>query len=179
MAKKDEAKLRRRRFPFRLRLLTLLILAGMLPIALAILYQMIFNVGDGALLPVAIALGVAALAVMCYIDGLKVDNPRKHWRRVLQDPESLNSLDNAPKNSLDSAISPEKRVAQLEEDLARTRLLVQTLTEACLRKEVFTYEELRTTLYGIDKMDGVVDGKLAPSVVRPKRKPNSVPDVSV
>ena len=94
----------------------------------------------------------------------------------MQDPQALDSLGKVPKHSLDSAISPEKRVAQLEEDLARTRLLVQTLTEACLQKEVFTYEELRTTLYGIDKMDGVVDGKLAPSVVRPKSMAHRVAD---
>jgi len=60
------------------------------------------------------------------------------------------------------------RVAQLEDDLARALLLIHTLTEACLRKGVFTRAEIAQTAAEVDLLDGVADGKLDPAVVRPR-----------
>jgi hypothetical protein len=56
---------------------------------------------------------------------------------------------------------------QLEEDLARAVLLIHTLTEACIRKGVFTREEVAQVSREIDLFDGVADGRLDPTVVRP------------
>ena len=68
-------------------------------------------------------------------------------------------------------VSPAERVALLEDDLARAVLLVHTLVEACIRKGVFTREEIIQAARQIDLFDGVADGKLDPAAVRPKEKP--------
>jgi len=60
------------------------------------------------------------------------------------------------------------RVEQLEDDLARALLLIHTLTQACIRKGVFTRAEIAQTAAEVDLLDGVADGKLDPAVVRPK-----------
>lgn len=59
-----------------------------------------------------------------------------------------------------------ERVAQLEEDLARAVLLIHTLVEACVRKGVFTREEIARAAAEIDLFDGVADGKLDPATIR-------------
>jgi len=60
------------------------------------------------------------------------------------------------------------RAGQLEEDLARAVLLIHTLTEACIRKGVFTREEVAQISAEIDLFDGVADGRLDPAAVRPR-----------
>ena len=66
-----------------------------------------------------------------------------------------------------------QRVEQLEDDLARSVLLIHTLAEACVQKGVFTREEIAEAAAEIDLFDGVADGKLDPAAVRPQpeRKP--------
>ena len=59
------------------------------------------------------------------------------------------------------------RAAQLEEDLARAVLMIHTLVEACVRKGVFTREEMARVSAEIDLLDGTADGQLDPAVVRP------------
>lgn len=60
------------------------------------------------------------------------------------------------------------RIEQLEDDLARAVLLVHTLAEACIEKDVFTREEIAATAAQIDLIDGAADGKLDPAVMRPR-----------
>jgi hypothetical protein len=60
-----------------------------------------------------------------------------------------------------------ERAEQLEEDLARAVLIIHTLTEACVRKGLFTREEVAQVASEIDLLDGVADGQLNPAVVRP------------
>jgi hypothetical protein len=54
------------------------------------------------------------------------------------------------------------RVDELEDELARTRLLLYTLTELCVSKGVMTQKELQAMAKKVDLADGVQDGKLAP-----------------
>ncbi len=60
------------------------------------------------------------------------------------------------------------RVALLEDDLARALLVIHTLTEACIQRGVFTRAELNQMAAHVDMWDGVADGKLDPSVIRPQ-----------
>lgn len=64
-----------------------------------------------------------------------------------------------------------ERTEQLEEDLARAVLMIHTLIEACVRKGVFTREEVAAVAHEIDLFDGIADGKLDPTVVRPSPPP--------
>ena len=63
------------------------------------------------------------------------------------------------------------RAAQLEDDLARAVLMIHTLVEACVRKGVFTREEIAQVSAQIDLLDGTADGQLDPAVVRPTPPP--------
>jgi hypothetical protein len=69
--------------------------------------------------------------------------------------------------SLSAKIHTEDRVAQLEDDLARTLLLVQALAETCIAKGVLTREELAAMAEQVDVSDGVADGKLDLQTIRP------------
>jgi hypothetical protein len=67
------------------------------------------------------------------------------------------------------------RAAQLEEDLARAVLMIHTLVEACVRKGVFTREEIARVSAEVDLWDGVADGRLDPATVRPTPPPPPPP----
>lgn len=68
------------------------------------------------------------------------------------------------------AIADPERLEQLEDDLARTHLLIHALVEACLSKGVLTREQISEACARLDLLDGVADGKLDPSVIRPKKE---------
>jgi len=70
-------------------------------------------------------------------------------------------------NTLDTRIQLVDRVNQLEDDLSRTLLLLQALTEACIAKGVLTREELAAMAEQVDLSDGVADGKLDLQTIRP------------
>ena len=55
---------------------------------------------------------------------------------------------------------------QLEDDLARAVLLIHTLAEACILKDVFSREEIARAASEIDLFDGTADGELDPAVIR-------------
>ena len=55
---------------------------------------------------------------------------------------------------------------ELEEGVARALLLLHALTESCLRRGVFTHDELAAVIDEVDLLDGVADGKLDPSAVK-------------
>jgi hypothetical protein len=61
----------------------------------------------------------------------------------------------------------QKRVAQLEDDLARMGLLTMALAHICVDKGVVTTEELKERMREIDLADGVEDGKPAPGATEP------------
>jgi hypothetical protein len=63
------------------------------------------------------------------------------------------------------------RMTQLEDDLARAVLIIHTLVEACVRKGVFTREEIAQVSAEVDLWDGVADGQLDPATVRPLPPP--------
>ncbi|MDY0166503.1 MAG: hypothetical protein RBS80_08160 [Thermoguttaceae bacterium] len=69
-----------------------------------------------------------------------------------------------------------ERMEQLEDDLARTHLLIHALVEACLNKGVFTRQQLSEACARLDLLDGVADGKLDPAVLRPKKKKATRPE---
>jgi len=69
------------------------------------------------------------------------------------------------------AIPDPERLEQLEDDLARTHLLIHALVEACLSKGVLTREQISEACARLDLLDGVADGKLDPAVLRPKKEP--------
>ena len=71
------------------------------------------------------------------------------------------------KEARDRRVQVGDRLDQLEDDLGRAVLLIQSLAEACLQKGVFTREELARLAEQIDLADGVADGKLDPAVLRP------------
>jgi hypothetical protein len=60
-----------------------------------------------------------------------------------------------------------KQMLELDEDVGRMALLLRALVEACLRKGVFTREELAALIARVDLLDGAADGRLA----RGKRTP--------
>jgi hypothetical protein len=57
------------------------------------------------------------------------------------------------------------RIADLEDDLGRLTLLTYALAEACVRKGVFTREEIASFADELDLVDGRADGKLDPSAL--------------
>ncbi len=63
-----------------------------------------------------------------------------------------------------------ERMSQLEDDLARTHLLIHALVEACVDKGILTREQITRACTRLDLLDGVADGKLDPAVIRPKKK---------
>jgi hypothetical protein len=63
------------------------------------------------------------------------------------------------------------RATQLEDDLARAVLIIHTLVEACVRKGVFTREEIARVAAEVDLWDGIADGRLDPATVRPTPPP--------
>jgi hypothetical protein len=67
------------------------------------------------------------------------------------------------------------RTERLEEDLARAVLMIHTLVEACVRKGMFTREEIARVSAEIDLFDGTADGRLDPAAVRPTPPPPPVP----
>src|SRR5690242_3557605 len=69
--------------------------------------------------------------------------------------------------TLDTRIQLVDRVNLLEDDLARTLLLLQALPETRLAKGVLSREELTTMAEQVDLTDGVADGKLDPQTIRP------------
>lgn len=154
---------------FRFRLVTVLVVAAVAPFFISVFYRLLVEHGKAAAVPTAILLGAWLVSLAFSLYGLIVTGPRDRRRRGIRRhvvfPEQEVS-------SLDTSISPEVRVEQLEADLARARLLINSLLEACLRKKLVTPEELRAALHDIDKMDGSLDGKLSPAVVRPAEPPN-------
>jgi len=60
------------------------------------------------------------------------------------------------------------RVDELEDELARATLFIQTLIEACLKRGVFSREELQQVAREVDLLDGVADGRLDPSALESK-----------
>lgn len=70
-------------------------------------------------------------------------------------------------SALDTRIQLVDRVTQLEDDLSRTLLLLQALTETCIAKGMLTREELATMAEQVDLSDGVADGKLDLQTIRP------------
>jgi hypothetical protein len=70
-------------------------------------------------------------------------------------------------STLDTRIQLVDRVNQLEDDLSRTLLLLQALTETCIAKGVLTREELAAMAEQVDLSDGVADGKLDLQTIRP------------
>ncbi len=63
-----------------------------------------------------------------------------------------------------------ERVDALEEELARAVLVIHTLLEVCVRKEVFSKEEFRQVVDEMDFLDGIMDGKLDPRALRKKEE---------
>lgn len=59
-----------------------------------------------------------------------------------------------------------ERVDALEEELARAVLVIHTLLEVCIRKQVFSTEEFRQIVDEMDFLDGIMDGKLDPRALR-------------
>jgi hypothetical protein len=68
------------------------------------------------------------------------------------------------------------RVDELEADLARVCLLLKALTDLCIARGVCTAEQLAAAIDATDLLDGVADGKLDPSVMRPEGE--TKPEVS-
>ncbi len=68
-----------------------------------------------------------------------------------------------------------RHVGQLDDFLGRTVLLLQAVTELCLRKEVFTQEELSTLANEIDASDGSVDGRLDLGMLLGQENPVNTP----
>jgi hypothetical protein len=62
------------------------------------------------------------------------------------------------------------RIDELEDDLGRLTLFAQTLAEACVRNGLLTREQISTIAQELDLADGKQDGKLDPSVMRPKEQ---------
>jgi hypothetical protein len=62
----------------------------------------------------------------------------------------------------------EDEIEQLSNDLGRALLLLHSLVETCVRKEVLTRDEIREAAREIDLADGVLDGKVDPSTLRPE-----------
>lgn len=71
---------------------------------------------------------------------------------------------------VDPEVQTTDRVAQLEDDLARALLLIEALAEACVRHGVVSREQIAKAAEKLDLLDGVADGKLDPSVIRPKNE---------
>lgn len=76
--------------------------------------------------------------------------------------------------------SVDDHVTLLEDDLARTLLLLHSLTEALVRKGAVSREDIETAGREIDLRDGKADGKLDPAMLRPADKPAREidPDIS-
>lgn len=72
----------------------------------------------------------------------------------------------------------EARVMELEDDLARTLLLVQSLAEVCIAKGLLSRDDIAEMARQVDLSDGVEDGKLDPQTIRPEdaRSPASSPE---
>jgi hypothetical protein len=89
--------------------------------------------------------------------------------------QELNKLDRRLKQQrqLRSASSRElrDRVETLEDENARLALMLQALTECCVRKGVVTREELQRMVSEVDLWDGKQDGKLS----RPPERDDSKP----
>lgn len=68
------------------------------------------------------------------------------------------------------------RVATLEDNLGRVLLLLSALSETCISKGVVTREELAAMAEQVDLDDGIADGKLDPTILRPEEdeRPSAV-----
>lgn len=53
-----------------------------------------------------------------------------------------------------------ERIADLEQELGETALLLRALTELCLARGVLTAEELSARAEELDLLDGVADGRI-------------------
>jgi hypothetical protein len=58
------------------------------------------------------------------------------------------------------------RIERLEGDLGRVALLARALADACVRKGLFTPDELASMVREVDASDGVSDGRLDPEAFR-------------
>jgi hypothetical protein len=89
--------------------------------------------------------------------------------------QELNRLDAAMERRRSRAaaerIDLRAHILEVEDDLARLALVVHALAETCLKKGVLTREEIAAMMAKVDLLDGVADGKLDPSVMRPVDEP--------
>jgi hypothetical protein len=96
------------------------------------------------------------------------------WTRYLcQDYFTVKELDridaNVRRMRMSSARSDaglRDRIAELEDDLGRLTLLTHALAEACVRKGIFTREEIAAIADELDLLDGRADGQLDPAALR-------------
>jgi hypothetical protein len=58
------------------------------------------------------------------------------------------------------------RIDELEDDIGRLSLMMHALAEACVRKGVFSREEIASIADELDLLDGQADGKLDPAALR-------------
>jgi hypothetical protein len=94
------------------------------------------------------------------------------WREF----DALNArLERMRRSASATRIQANDRIADLEDDLARTTLLVHALAEVCVRKGLLTREEIAEIAEQIDLLDGQVDGKLDPATQRPPEDPDAAP----
>ncbi|MCH2123755.1 MAG: hypothetical protein MK165_03125 [Pirellulaceae bacterium] len=61
-------------------------------------------------------------------------------------------------------------IDEVNDDLARTVLLLHALVQACLRKGLLTREDITAVATELDLKDGVQDGKLNPQLARPPQE---------
>ena len=70
--------------------------------------------------------------------------------------------------SLKNQGSMNKRINELEDQLARITLLCRTLSDVVVRKGIVALDELVAIMDEIDLDDGVADGQVTPERKRPK-----------
>ena len=70
--------------------------------------------------------------------------------------------------SLKNQGSMNKRINELEEQLAKMTLLCRTLSDVVVRKGIVALAELVEIMDEIDRDDGVADGQVTPKRKRPK-----------
>jgi hypothetical protein len=100
------------------------------------------------------------------------------WSRYLNNDwwqtEQIEAMNRKIRGAQNSRAAADARlgdeIEQLENDLGRALLLLHSLVETCVRKGVLTRDEIRDVARELDLADGVVDGKVDPSVLRPEEE---------
>lgn len=64
-----------------------------------------------------------------------------------------------------------EQVARLEDELAQSALVIESLISLLEEKQVFSRQDLQLRVTQIDSADGVVDGKMTSTVSLPAPKP--------